>query len=112
MSIRTTVSFDPATVARLERLAKRWGVSKSETLRRALQKAEEAAVAPSNGEPDFDQMSPLDAFDWLHGNPQFEAGWGSDPVRQLREARQRDVAIEEQRERARSVPMMAEEENK
>jgi hypothetical protein len=49
MTVRTSVAFDPATAARLERLAKRWGVSKSETLRRALESAEIAAAKPSLG---------------------------------------------------------------
>lgn len=44
MTIRTTVAFDPATVARWERLTKRWGVSKSEALRRALEVAEMPAL--------------------------------------------------------------------
>jgi len=39
MTVRTTVAFDPATAARLERLAKRWGISKSETMRRASRKS-------------------------------------------------------------------------
>ena len=51
MTVRTSVAFDPATAARLERLAKRWGVSKSETLRRALESAEIAAAKPSLGSP-------------------------------------------------------------
>jgi len=46
MTIRTTVAFDPATVARWERLTKRWGVSKSEALRRALERAEELSMTP------------------------------------------------------------------
>lgn len=45
MTIRPTVAFDPATAARLERLAKRWGVSKSETMRRALESAEKTTPA-------------------------------------------------------------------
>jgi hypothetical protein len=49
MTVRTSVAFDPTTAARLERLAKRWGVSKSETLRRALESAEIAAAKPSLG---------------------------------------------------------------
>jgi len=44
MTIRTSVAFDPATVARWERLSKRWGVSKSEALRRALEAAETQAT--------------------------------------------------------------------
>ncbi len=33
MTVRTTVAFHPATAARLEWRAKRWGVSKSEAMR-------------------------------------------------------------------------------
>lgn len=70
MTIRTTVSFDPATTARLERLAKRWGVSKSETLRRALEKAEmvvSESPAPTDKPTleDIATMSPSDALAWL-----------------------------------------------
>ena len=38
---KATYSFDSATIDRLKRLAHRWQVSKSETIRRALAKAEE-----------------------------------------------------------------------
>jgi hypothetical protein len=83
MTIRTTVAFDPATAARLERLSQRWGVSKSETLRRALEKAEVAASAPSSSsEPTFEEiasMSPADAFAWLNTHslitPEQGAAW-------------------------------------
>ena len=34
--IKATYSLDPATVRLLERVSKRWGVSKSEALRRAI----------------------------------------------------------------------------
>jgi hypothetical protein len=96
MTIRTTVAFDPATAARLERLAKRWGVSKSETLRRALESAEKTSAA--SGVPDFKGMKPLEILDWLRDNPQRPAGWGEDFRRILREARERDAIIEEERE--------------
>jgi len=77
MTIRTTVAFDPATVARWERLAKRWGTSKSEALRRALQAAEsnaEAAAqpAPALGVPtraEIESMSPQDVLAWLRDHP-------------------------------------------
>lgn len=78
MTIRTTVAFDPATVARWERLAKLWGVSKSEALRRALAVVEEAnfpppAQAPSDERslPSSDQierMSPQQAFECLQAH--------------------------------------------
>jgi predicted transcriptional regulator len=108
MTIRTTVAFDPGTVARLERLARRWGVSKSETLRRALQLAEEAAASGGTAEPDFSRMTPLQLMDWLQRNPQVEAGWGDDHRRQLREDRDVDAEIEDARERERSRSMVAE----
>ncbi|MCJ7627607.1 MAG: ribbon-helix-helix protein, CopG family [Longimicrobiales bacterium] len=36
MTIRSTFALDPGTAQALERLAARWGVSKSEALRRAV----------------------------------------------------------------------------
>ena len=37
--IKATYSLDPGTVRALERMARRWGVSKSEALRRAVRAA-------------------------------------------------------------------------
>lgn len=78
MTIRTTVAFDPATVSRWDRLAKRWGTSKSETLRRALEEAERVESKPamkkgSKREPGFDQMTPLEIFEWMDQHPQLTA---------------------------------------
>ncbi len=39
MTIRSTYALDPETVQTLERLARRWNVSKSEALRRAIRAA-------------------------------------------------------------------------
>ncbi len=105
MTIRTTVAFDPVTVSRWERLAKRWGVSKSEALRRALETAESSAT-PASLNPDFSLMSPLEIMDWLrdHPQPSVPGGWGDDPQAELREMRQRDAEIEEERERSRVSP--------
>jgi hypothetical protein len=102
MTIRTTVAFDPATAARLERLAKRWGVSKSEAMRRALEQAEQAAATTSPEIPDFTGMSPIEILDWLGENPQVPGGWGNDARRELLEMRERDAEIEEERERERA----------
>lgn len=102
MTVRTTVAFDPATAARLERLAKRWGVSKSETLRRALETAEKSQPALQGTIPDFTQMSPLQILDWLKVNPQVQPGWGAHSRRQLREARERDAEIEDEREQEKA----------
>jgi predicted DNA-binding protein len=48
MTIRSTFALDPETVAALDQLAERWGVSKSEVVRRIVHTAaviEEADVA-------------------------------------------------------------------
>ena len=48
--IKATYSLDVETVAALERVARRWGVSKSEALRKAIRAsdgAEAAAAAPA-----------------------------------------------------------------
>lgn len=113
MTIRTTVAFDPATAARLERLAKRWGVSKSEAMRRALEQAEEAertAATTAPEIPDFTGMSPIEIIDWLEKNPspRVPGGWGDDPHRELREMRERDARIEEERELERAARRVAE----
>lgn len=39
MTIRSTFALDPGTVAALDRLAEKWGASKSETLRRIVETA-------------------------------------------------------------------------
>ncbi len=103
MTVRTTVAFDPASAARLERLAMRWGVSKSETLRRALEDAEREAANANFREPDFQGMAPLQILQWLDGNPspRVPGGWSDDPHQELRELRELDAVIEEDRELAR-----------
>jgi predicted transcriptional regulator len=104
MTIRTTVAFNPASAARLERLAMRWGVSKSETLRRALEKAEQEAPDEGIQPPDFSGMAPLEILDWLARNPSpgIPGGWGDDPHQELREMRELDAKIEEERGLERS----------
>ena len=102
MSVRTTVSFDPGSAARLERLAKHWGVSKSETLRRALEQAERSQPASAAGAPDFESMDPRQAFEWLQANPQVPAGWGEGFRRELSTQDDRDGEIEEEREQTRA----------
>lgn len=93
MTIRTTVAFDPATAARLERLAKRWGVSKSETLRRALENAERAAsgAASASAKPTLGEiaaMTPGDALAWLRSHPLVSEEQGAQWRGELRETRE------------------------
>ncbi len=48
MTVRSTFSLDPATVRRLEALAKRWQTSKSGALRRAIRLASEQPRSSAN----------------------------------------------------------------
>lgn len=56
-SIKTTYSLDTETVRMLESMARRWNVSKSEALRRAIRAA--AGQAPPEGE---EALRALDAL--------------------------------------------------
>jgi len=53
--IKSTYSLDPRTVRELERLARRFGTSKSEVLRRAVQ-----SLARQEGEPEATGLQALD----------------------------------------------------
>jgi hypothetical protein len=55
--IKSTYSLDPDTVRALEETARRWGVPKSEALRRAIR----SAAAEAAGEP-RDALAALDAL--------------------------------------------------
>ena len=57
--VRTSVSLDKGTLAVLQRLAKKWSVSKAEVMRRALRKAKEDADLADR------RPSPLEAMEWL-----------------------------------------------
>ena len=96
MTLRTTVAFDPATVARWERLSKLWGVSKSEALRRALAAADQASAPvapPAPGDsrlPSRDQierMSPRQALECLRTHSLVTAEEGEQWRREVRETR-------------------------
>jgi len=106
MTIRTTVAFDLASKARLERLATRWGVSKSEVLRRVLKRADEqariedaSAVELTENQPDLTGMSPLEIIDWLKENPQHPPGTAERWIRELREEREAEAERYHRRER-------------
>ena len=61
--IRVTYAVDRQTVASLDELAKRWGVSKSEAVRRAVRQARERVDAH------FSQLSPLEALEYGMRHP-------------------------------------------
>jgi hypothetical protein len=54
--VKATYSLDVATVKILERVAKRWGVSKSEALRRAIHAS---ATLPTEADPRLHALSEL-----------------------------------------------------
>ena len=99
MTIRTTVAFDPATAQRLERLAKRWGLSKSETLRRVLEAAERDLAPETKPKSDFAKMTAREALEWLHSNSPHPPGTGNRWSREIRQQRAAD-ALHEQRRQA------------
>jgi hypothetical protein len=95
MTIRTTVAFDPATVARWERLSKKWGVSKSEALRRALENAEsqrpDPSLSPELTLPTLDEiatMTPQQALSVLRSHPLVSKTAGEKWRATLRETRE------------------------
>lgn len=56
-TIRTTYALDEATVRALEQMAARWGVSKSEALRRAISSAsEEKGSGPADAVEALDEL--------------------------------------------------------
>lgn len=59
MTVRSTFAFDPVTAQRLEHLAKRWGLSKSEVLRRVIASAESGSLPLGQREI---PSTPLEAF--------------------------------------------------
>jgi hypothetical protein len=56
-TVKTTYALDVSTVATLDEIARRWGVSKSEALRRAIR-----AAAQSGPHPEGDPLKALQAL--------------------------------------------------
>jgi Arc/MetJ-type ribon-helix-helix transcriptional regulator len=83
MHIRATFALDEPTTRGLAQLAKKWGVSKSEALRRAVAKAQEQ---PGPG----GEMTPHDALRALQRKPLLSSGqarsWRADNARARRES--------------------------
>ena len=78
-TIKSTYSLDPRTVRDLERLARRFGTSKSEVLRRAVQSLASQETQPeSNG---------LQALDELQKSVSLTAGRAEDWAAQVRRER-------------------------
>ncbi len=87
MTVKATYSLDPGTVQALEGLARRWDVSKSEALRRAIR------AAAREAQEDRDALSALDQLQQsLRVNETSAAKWVAE-VRAERRAsgRRRDT---------------------
>lgn len=56
---RTSMALDGWTLSALKELAKKWGVSKAEVMRRAVKQAKETANREQN------LPKPIEALDWL-----------------------------------------------
>jgi hypothetical protein len=73
MTIKSTYSFDVETVRALERTARRWNVTKSEALRRAIRAAAEAEPGADDPLRVLDELqssldlSPAAARSWARG---------------------------------------------
>ena len=78
-SIKTTYSLDVDTVRALEKMARRWGVSKSKALRRAIRSAAALAGAEEGG--------PLEALDQLQGSAGLSNAKANEWVRRTRATR-------------------------
>ncbi len=77
--IKSTYSLDPETVQTLEGMARRWGVSKSEALRRAIRNAADTDLLP----PD----EPLRALDVLQDSLNLNADRARQWVDEVRRER-------------------------
>lgn len=81
MTVRSTFALDPETVAALDRLAEKWGASKSETLRRIV----DAAVRVEEVDRAADALAALDELQERLGLSREKAdAW----VRQIRAERE------------------------
>jgi predicted transcriptional regulator len=81
-TVKATYSLAPEVVARLERLAAGWKVSKSEALSRAIRSAEEQ----SSGVSSFDALDALQTGYAM--TPAAAAGWMDEVRAQRQELRQ------------------------
>ena len=95
-SIKSTYSLDLDTVRLLEEMARRWGVSKSEALRRAIRAS--AEQSPSGGQ------SALDALDELQRSVNLSK---SEADAWLKEARAQRRAASARRETRAKWPDLA-----
>lgn len=87
-SVKTTYSLDVETVRTLEDLARRWNVSKSEALRRAIR--------ASSGRAPAEDLTPVQALDRVQRSlgltPQSAGRWAAAARRERQERSRRHEA--------------------
>jgi hypothetical protein len=87
-SVKTTYSLDVETVRTLEDLARRWNVSKSEALRRAIR--------ASSGRAATEELTPVEALDRVQRSlgltPQSAGRWAAAARRERQERSRRHEA--------------------
>lgn len=81
MTVRSTYALDPETVRRLDGVARKWGVSKSEALRRAIR-----AAAHDAAEPAAERLKALDQLQKAMGLTARSANTWARRVRDERDA--------------------------
>ncbi|MFP4209106.1 MAG: ribbon-helix-helix protein, CopG family [Wenzhouxiangella sp.] len=86
-TIKSTYSLDPSTVRDLERLARRFGTSKSEVLRRAVQ-----SLAGQEAEPETNGIQALGALQTSLGLSEQGARDWTDRIQKERAAMGREPA--------------------
>ena len=79
MTIRSTFALDPETVKTLERISRKWGVSKSEALRRAVRSAAPEGVGAA--------VEPLAALDALQKAMKLSPAKAGRWIREIRRER-------------------------
>ncbi len=83
--IKATYSLDAETVGALERVARWWGVSKSEALRRAIRAS--AASATADAEPEAEPNPRLAAFRKLQASLNLDREKADAWIREVRAER-------------------------
>lgn len=78
------MSLDTVTLDIMQKLAKKWNVSKSEVIRRAVKKAQEDDIIKAS------RMSPVEALEWIrdgNGLNESEAKFMTDEIAAERAAK-------------------------
>lgn len=79
--VRTSMSLDTGTLEILDKLAKRWAISKAEVMRRAVRRLDEETTAEDQ------RPGPLQALKWLQDGGGLKVAEGEEFKAAIREER-------------------------